>query len=97
MRLGPDSSALPFRFRVAAAAEPEAVSGADPRSMFPAVNSTAPAGEAEVPFTVAVKIVEAVGAMVAGLAVSVVVVGTGAVTVIVTGAEVEALKAVLPL
>jgi hypothetical protein len=84
MVLLPAARLLALTVRVA----PDAVNGAVPSVVFPSPNVTLPAGTA-VPlagFTMAVSCVVAVDAMLAGFAVTDIVVETGAVTVTVVDA-----------
>lgn len=98
--MAPVASELPARVRVAVAPDAAVLRETVPSDFPPAVNNTAPPGTAVFACpecTVAVRTVEAVEAMVAGLAVSVVDVATGVARVIVKAAEVEAVNALLPL
>lgn len=87
---------MPATLRVAT---PCADNVEDPSDVAPSRNITVPVGAAlpVAAFTVAVSVVEALCARLAGLAVSVVVVAvSGAVTVTVTAAETDAAKFMMP-
>jgi hypothetical protein len=90
MVLLPVARLVPFTVRVAVEVAPDAVSDAVPRMVFPTANVMFPVGAA-LPlagFTVATSWVVAVEAILAGVAVTdVVVLTTGAVTVTATDAD----------
>lgn len=97
--MAPAARLVPLTVSVPVALVPETVSVAVPRDAPPAVNETVPDGAA-VPlaaFTLAVRTIEALWAMLAGLAATVSVVDTAAaVTITVMAEEVEAVRLALP-
>jgi len=95
----PGARLAPFTVRVAAAAPPEPASAAEPSERLPAEKMTLPVGVALplAAFTLTVKIVDALAAMLVGLAANEAVVEIkAAVTVTVTGDETELAKLPLP-
>lgn len=89
----------PCSGRVALELVPDALNGAEPSDVFPAVKLTVPVGAVvpEAGFTVTVRTVEDAIGIVAGLAVAMVVVATNAaVAVTVRGEDREALNPVAP-
>jgi hypothetical protein len=99
MTLFPAARLAPFTVSAAVALVPETASAAVPREAPPAANEIVPDSPLLplAAFTVAVRTVVALCAILAGLAATFSVVGTsGAATFTVTAAEVEALKLLLP-
>lgn len=94
----PATRLAPLTVSDAVALAPEVVRVAVPREALPAVNVTVPDGTLlpEAAFTVTVRTVVALCAMLAGFAVTVIVVAVGTVTLTATGAEADELKPVAP-
>jgi hypothetical protein len=98
MVLAPVLSADPLTAMVAMPLLPESVSGADPSEVVPAINATFPVG-ATLPvtgFTVTVNCVVPVGAMLAELAATTVIVAAGGTVTVTVALPVEAPKPALP-